>query len=93
MQVNKLEHGEDSHRTQLKSTCDSGLEGAAGDVIRASILDADEIVAGGHGGVLHLVALRALLTIHLHLGWTLNGHRHGAWACFSVVDDELSLVT
>lgn len=71
------------------STCDFGLEGAAGDVVRASIFDADQVVPGRHGSVLHLVALWNLLAIHLYLGRTLNGHGQGPRARLSVVDDEL----
>lgn len=69
-------------------TCDSGLEGTAADVVGSSVLDADQVISRGHGSVLHLVALRDLLTLHLHFGGTLNGHRQRPRTPFGV-DDEL----
>lgn len=70
-------------------TCDFGLEGTATDVVRSSVFDADHVVSGCHGSVLHLVALWNLLAVHLYLGWTLDGHGQGPGARLSVVDDEL----
>ena len=70
-------------------TCDLGFEGAAGDVVGSSVLDADQVVSRSHGGVVHLVALRNLLTVHLHFRWPLDGHCKGPGASLSVVNDEL----
>lgn len=74
-------------------TCDLGLEGAAADVVRPAVFDADEVSAGSHGGVEHLVALGNLLAVHLHLGRTLDGHGQRPGARLGVVDDELGLGT
>ena len=70
-------------------TCDFSLEGTSSDVVGSSIFDADQVVPRSHGGVLHLVALWNLLTVHLHFGGTLDGHGQGPGARLRVVDDEL----
>lgn len=70
-------------------TCDFGLEGTATDVVRTPVFDADHVGSRSHGGVQHLVALGNLLAVHLHLGWTLDGHGQSAGGRLSVVDDEL----
>lgn len=57
-----------------KLTCDFGLEGAAPNVVGATILDGDEVAARCHRGVGDTVALRAFLAIHLHLGGPINGY-------------------
>ena len=54
-----------------------------------SVLDGDEVAAGGHGRVDDLVALRALLAVHLHLGRPVDGHRESAGAGVTRVHDEL----
>ena len=51
----------------LLHTRDFGLEGAAGDVVRAPVFNADQVVSRGHWRVLYFEALRALLALHLHL--------------------------
>lgn len=55
-------------------TCDLGLEGAATNVVGATVLDGDEVAARGHGGVGNTVALGAFLAIHLHFGGPVNRH-------------------
>lgn len=77
----------------LARTCDLGLEGAAADVVGPPVLDADVVRSRRHGGVEHLVALRNLLAVHLHLGRTLDGHGQRAGTRLGVVDDELRLGT
>lgn len=72
-------------------TCDFSLEGTATDVVWSTVFDADQVVPRGHGSVLHLVALWDLLAVHLHLGWTLDGHGQGPRTRLSVVNDELRL--
>lgn len=56
-------------------TCDLGLEGAAHDVLGATILDGNEVVARGHRSVRDHVALRTLPTVQLHLGGAIDGDR------------------
>lgn len=55
-------------------TSDLGLEGASDDVVRTTIFDRDEIVAGGHWGVCDPVSLRAFHAVHLHLGGPVDGY-------------------
>lgn len=57
----------------MNLTCDFGSEGTSTDVIRSSIFNTDQVVPGGHGGVLHLVALWDLLAFHVYFGRTLDG--------------------
>lgn len=71
-------------------TSDLGLEGAPYDVVRSSIFDGDEIVAGGHGGVRDPVALGALHTVHLHLRGSVDGHRQGPGARVAGVHHKLT---
>ena len=70
-------------------TCDAGPEGTLPDVVGAPVLDADQVVPRGHGGIEDPVALRDLLAVHLHLGRPLDVHRQGARPRRPVVDDEL----
>ena len=55
-------------------TSDLGFEGASADVVRTTVFDGNEIVAGSHWGVCDPVALGALHTVHLHLGRPVDGH-------------------
>lgn len=59
-------------------TGDLGLEGAADDVLRSSILDGDEVVSRSCRCVGHLVTFRTLLKVHLHFGRPINGHRESS---------------
>lgn len=58
-------------------------------MVGSSVLDADVVRSRSHGGVEHLVALRNLLAVHLHLGRTLDGHGQRPGTRLGVVDDEL----
>lgn len=62
-------------------------------MVRSSILHADQVVPGGHGRVLHPVALRDLLALHFDFGRPLDGYSQGPGTGLSVVDDELGLGT
>ena len=70
-------------------TGDLGLEGAANDVVGAAILDGDEVVAGGHGGVGDAVALGALHAVQRHLGGAVNGDRQRPGAGVGRLHHEL----
>lgn len=70
-------------------TCDFGLEGAAHNVLGATILDGNEVVARGHGSVSDHVALRTFPTVQLHLGGAVDGDRQGPRARIQGVDNEL----
>lgn len=56
-------------------TCDFGLEGAAHNVLGATILDGNEVVARSHGSIGNHVTLRTLPTVELHLGGAVDGDR------------------
>lgn len=72
-----------------EQTCDFSFEGAAHDVLRASVLDGDEIVSRSHGCVGDLVAFGTLPTVHLHLGGPVDVDREGGRACVAGVDHKL----
>lgn len=52
----------------MRQTCYFGFKRAAHYVLRPSVFNGDEIVAGRHGCVGDLVALRTLPAVHLDLG-------------------------
>lgn len=90
-----LNKSNDGRRRQKEPKCvptrDFGDEGAAGDVVRSSVLDGDDVAAGRHGRVEHLVAAGHLQALHLNLGRALHRHGHHALPCRRAVDDELRL--
>ena len=49
-------------------TNNAGLEGTAGHMGVAGVLDGDEIVSGGAGGVRELIPLFHLAAVQLYLG-------------------------
>ena len=55
-------------RVTVKQTCDFSFEWAAHYVLRPSVFDGDEIVAGCHGCVGDLVAFGTLPAVHLDFG-------------------------
>lgn len=70
-------------------TCDLCFEGTAHNVLRAAILDGNEVVARSHGRVSDYMALRTLPTVQLHLGRPIDGDRQGPRACILGVNNEL----
>lgn len=71
-------------------TCDFGLEGAASNVVWATIFNGDEVAARCHGCVDDLVALWALLAVHLHLRGAIDGDGQCPRPSICGVDYELS---
>lgn len=59
----------------MRQTCYFGFERAAHDVLRPSVFNGDEIVAGRHGCVGDLVALWTLPAVHLDLGGSVDVDR------------------
>lgn len=58
-------------------------------MLRATVLDGDQVAAGRHGGVADLVALATLLTVHLDFGRTVDGDGQRSGAGVTGVHDEL----
>ena len=56
-------------------TNNAGLEGTAGHMGLAGVLDGDEIVAWGAGGVRELIPLFHLTAVQLYLGRAIDGDR------------------
>lgn len=70
-------------------TGDLGLEGAAYNVLRSSILDRDEVVSRSRGCVGHPVTFRTLLKVHLHFGRPINGYRQSSRTSVTCVHHEV----